>query len=163
MRPYGRAADPGTIRGTPLESFLKTCPICHQESSRAAAKVIQSRQRGILGDLLLLSKVPSTAPEFPLGTQSEPTDLSRAPLDAFKMGVKIVDFRTILEPKVTRSRQSGVLRGPRHPQGVPRTAQELPFGAQSGARDLSRVPNGPPMVPLGRLWAPFGRLLGRFG
>ena len=116
-----------------------------------------------MGDLLHLSKVPSTAPEFPLGTQSEPTDLSRAPLDAFKMGVKIVDFRTILEPKVTRSRQSGALRGPRHPQGVPRTAQELPFGTQSGPRDPSRVLKGPPTVPLGRHWPPFGRLWGRFG
>ena len=109
LRPYGRAADPGTIRG---------------HSAREL-----------------------------------PENLPKAPLKASKMDVKIVDFRTILEPKVTRSRQSGALRGPRHPQGVPRTAQELPFGAQSGARDLSRVPNGPPMVPLGRLWAPFGRLL----
>ena len=113
LRPYGRAADPGTIRG---------------HSAREL-----------------------------------PENLPKAPLEASKMGVKIYDFRTILEPKVNLSRQSGALRGPRHPQGVPRTAQELPFGAQSGARDPSRVPTGPPMVPLGRLWAPFGRLLGRFG
>ena len=54
------------------------------------------------------------------------------------------------------------LRGPRRPQRVQRTAQELPSGAQSGPRDPPRVPNGPPMVPLGRLWAPFGLPWGGF-
>ena len=113
LRPYGRAADPGTIRG---------------DSAREL-----------------------------------PENLPKAPLKSSKMGVNIVDFRTNLEPKVTRSRQSGALRGPRHSPRMPRAAQEYPFGAPSGPRDPSGVPNGPPMVPLGRFWAPFGRLLGRFG
>ena len=55
------------------------------------------------------------------------------------------------------------MRGPRRPQRVQRTAQELPSGDQSGPRDPPRVPNGPPMVPLGRLWAPFGLPWGGFG
>ena len=99
LRPYGRAADPGTIRG---------------DSAREL-----------------------------------PENLPKAPLKSSKMGAKMVDFRTSLDPKVTRSRQSGALRGPRHPQGAPRRAQELPFGTQSGPRDPSRVPKGPPDGTLG--------------
>ena len=79
-------------------------------------------------------------------------------------------FRIILVSKVGRSRQSGPLRGPRHPQRVPRVAPELPSGAQSGPRDPPRVPNGPPVVPLGYFglplggfWGGFGCLLGSFG
>ena len=113
LRPYGRAADPGTIRGNSAREL--------------------------------------------------PENLPRAPLKSSKMGVKMVDFRTVLEPKVTRSHQSGALRGPRHPQRAPRRAQELPYGTQSGLRDPSRVPKGPTTVPLGRHWAPFGRLWGGFG
>ena len=103
QRPYGRAADPGTIRGR-------------------------------------------------FARENHPRWVS-----------KLTIFGPFREPKVTRSRQSGALRGLRHPQRVPRTAQELPLGTQSGPRDPSRVPNGPPTVPLGRHWAPFGGLWWRFG
>ena len=83
LRPYGRAADPGTIR---------------EHSAREL-----------------------------------PENFPKAPLNSSKMGVKIVDFRIILEPKVTWSRQSGARRSPRSPQRVPRAVQELPLQSADGA------------------------------
>ena len=65
-------------------------------------------------------------------------------------------------PKCRPGPPKWTLRGPRRTQRVQRTAQELPSGDQSGPRDPSRVPNGPPMVAFGRLWAPFGLPLGGF-
>ena len=55
----------------------------------------------------------------------------------------------ILVPKVTMDPPSRHLRGPLHPQGVPRATPEYPFGAQSEPRGTPRVPNGDPMEPKG--------------
>ena len=116
LRPYGRAADPGTIRG---------------DSAREL-----------------------------------PENLPKAPLEASKMGVKIVDFRTILEPKVTRSRQSGAQRGPRHPRGAkdgPRAPILGPKWGQGPFQSAKRTPDGALGATLGSLWEAFGTLWVTFG
>ena len=79
----------------------------------------------------------------------------------------MVDFRTNLDPKVTRSRQSGALRGPRHPQGAPRRVQELPFGTQTGAQGPFQSAKGTPDGALGAtlasIWGALGALWVTFG
>ena len=72
-------------------------------------------------------------------------------------------FSDNLGPKCRPGPPKWTLKGPRRPQRVQRTAQELPSGDQSGPREPPRVPNGFPMVPLGQLWVPFGLPWGGFG
>ena len=55
------------------------------------------------------------------------------------------------------------LRGPGHPQRVPRTTQGPFLEAKVDQETSPECQNAPPMVLWGRLWAPFGRAWGHIG
>ena len=78
------------------------------------------------------------------------------------MGVNIDNVRTILEPKVTPSHQSGPLMGSKTPQkdrkGDPRALTWGPKWVQGFHQGAKRTPDGALGATLGSLWEAFGGL-----